>query len=535
VLPKVIPKRGFGGYRLKDEAGKDLPDPLAKLAWSGNDQQIAELVANALNHLRNIAGAQGGALRDFPQAAAAWRALATKPPIAEAVRAQRLLAETAFNERKLVQALYHYERGVELDPAWPEGRFNAALVAAELEYYGEAVEQMRAYLELAPNAPDAQDAHDNIAIWQDKAAQQAVKSSDVQPRRQNGWPGFSNRRETVRKLLNEAKRKNRMSRFIRIAGQIMVLSLAAAATAVLAQEIATPAMSVCLARRTVVTELQRVQTTYHPSLKSAPSSIVFTVGELRFQAEPTTYKNLLPPGDYTVDLKTLGEVTVVIDGALYGPRVGGTDPRYGNSRIRSERDVSENLSTAILGFLTWTAESENSTRDAQSFANAINALRVYARTFVPTRDLPPPCFTGKDDQGRIWTEFQKRAAAWRVLTAKPPISDDVKQRRLLAEDAYQQKQFDTAAAEYEAGLEIDPLWVQGHFNAAVIYGELKDYDDAVWHMRCYLELMPNAPDAQAARDQMLLWQAKLEQQAAAPAAQQEQPTPQEAMHHTHSH
>jgi hypothetical protein len=34
-------------------------------------------------------------------------------------------------------------------------------------------------------------------------------------------------------------------------------------------------------------------------------------------------------------------------------------------------------------------------------------------------------------------------------------------------------------------------------------------------MRCYLELMPNAPDAQDARDQMLLWQAKAEQQAVA--------------------
>jgi hypothetical protein len=31
-------------------------------------------------------------------------------------------------------------------------------------------------------------------------------------------------------------------------------------------------------------------------------------------------------------------------------------------------------------------------------------------------------------------------------------------------------------------------------------------------MRCYLELTPNAPDAQSAHDQMLLWQARAEQQ-----------------------
>jgi tetratricopeptide (TPR) repeat protein len=151
---------------------------------------------------------------------------------------------------------------------------------------------------------------------------------------------------------------------------------------------------------------------------------------------------------------------------------------------------------------------------AQAFANALNTLRLYARNFDPTRGLPPPCYLARDEQARIWAEFQKRAVAWRALPAKPPISDDVKQHRLLAEDAYQQKQFDTAAAEYEAGLEIDPLWAQGHFNAAVIYGELKDYDDAVWHMRCYLELVPDAPDAQESRDQMLLWQGKAKQQVA---------------------
>jgi len=49
----------------------------------------------------------------------------------------------------------------------------------------------------------------------------------------------------------------------------------------------------------------------------------------------------------------------------------------------------------------------------------------------------------------------------------------------------------------------------------VIYGELKDYDDAIWHMRCYLELMPDAPDSQQSRDQMLLRQGKAKQQAAA--------------------
>ncbi len=176
-LPQVSVKRGFGVYKLKDEAGKDFP--VNHLAWQC--QEPAESVAKAINHLRNMAGEQGLALRNLPQAAAAWRALSPKPELPEEVRAQRLLAETAFKEGKLGKALYHYENGVELYPVWPEGRFNAALMAAELKFYSEAVEHMRAYLELVPDSPDAPSARDQIVIWQDKATEKARESMQDQP------------------------------------------------------------------------------------------------------------------------------------------------------------------------------------------------------------------------------------------------------------------------------------------------------------------------------------------------------------------
>jgi len=180
-LPQVSAKRGLGGiYRVKDEAGKDLPEPFDHLVWY--DEGTAELFADALNHLRDMAGEQGMALRNLPQTAEAWRALPQKPPVPEEVRGQRLLAETAFNERKLEKALYHYERGLELYPVWPEGRFNAALIAAELHSYGVAVEHMRAYLELVPDAPDAPSARDQVVIWQDKAAEAAVQAKNAEQR-----------------------------------------------------------------------------------------------------------------------------------------------------------------------------------------------------------------------------------------------------------------------------------------------------------------------------------------------------------------
>jgi len=42
-----------------------------------------------------------------------------------------------------------------------------------------------------------------------------------------------------------------------------------------------------------------------------------------------------------------------------------------------------------------------------------------------------------------------------------------------------------------------------------LLGEAADYAEAVRHMRSYLELVPDAPDANVARDRLIIWQDKL--------------------------
>ena len=107
-----------------------------------------------------------------------------------------------------------------------------------------------------------------------------------------------------------------------------------------------------------------------------------------------------------------------------------------------------------------------------------------------------------------WADFQQKAAAWRALPVKPALSDDVKRERLLAENAVSEKRFQDAVSHYEAGLKLNPMWPEGHFNAALVSAELTNYDKAVWHMRAYLELVPNAPDTRSAREQIVIWQDK---------------------------
>jgi hypothetical protein len=151
---------------------KSPPEVAAMFGYCGSRYSCENFfLAKMLNRVREFSLQTNSPLHNFSQAAAAWRALPQRPPISDAVRVQRMLAEEALKQGQPYMALYYYESGLEKDPLWPEGYFNAALVAASLEIYEQAAEHMHAYLELMPNAPDAQKARDQIAMWQYKAGQ----------------------------------------------------------------------------------------------------------------------------------------------------------------------------------------------------------------------------------------------------------------------------------------------------------------------------------------------------------------------------
>jgi hypothetical protein len=105
----------------------------------------------------------------FRRHAAEWRRLAERPALPEAVHREQVLGEYAVHEKDNAGALDHYERGLAAYDTWPEGWFNAALISAELQDYPTAVDYMKRYLELVPDAPDARNARDQVTIWEEKA------------------------------------------------------------------------------------------------------------------------------------------------------------------------------------------------------------------------------------------------------------------------------------------------------------------------------------------------------------------------------
>jgi tetratricopeptide (TPR) repeat protein len=65
-----------------------------------------------------------------------------------------------------IDAARLYRDALRTAPAWAEGHFNLGLLYGELELYPEAITEMRRYLYLAPNAPDARAVQDRIYEWE---------------------------------------------------------------------------------------------------------------------------------------------------------------------------------------------------------------------------------------------------------------------------------------------------------------------------------------------------------------------------------
>jgi hypothetical protein len=106
--------------------------------------------------------------------------------------------------------------------------------------------------------------------------------------------------------------------------------------------------------------------------------------------------------------------------------------------------------------------------------------------------------------------FRVQVAAWRALPVKPALSADANKQRVLAESYLREKDFKSAIEHYELGLKDAPMWPEGWFNLALLYGETGNFRKAADRMKHYLELLPDSPDAVAAHDKIIIWEDKAE-------------------------
>lgn len=114
----------------------------------------------------------------FREAVRRYREMPVKPSLPEEARKFKVQAESAFNRKDFDDAADRYLDALKIAPWWPEGYFNRALILGETGRYRKAVEEMRKYLVIVPDAPDAREAQDKIYEWEGlvrKAGSQPVE------------------------------------------------------------------------------------------------------------------------------------------------------------------------------------------------------------------------------------------------------------------------------------------------------------------------------------------------------------------------
>lgn len=102
-------------------------------------------------------------------ASAQWRNLPVRPPLPRVTDTHRKRAELAYQANDLVTAYLEYDAGLASYLLWPEGWFNSSMIAAKRDEYQDAANRAGLYLELSPNAPDADSVRARIAEWTERA------------------------------------------------------------------------------------------------------------------------------------------------------------------------------------------------------------------------------------------------------------------------------------------------------------------------------------------------------------------------------
>ncbi len=103
----------------------------------------------------------------FSSLAAKYRELTVKPAITEEQRKYIVQANSFAKEKLYSQAIEAYKNALAIDQvAYPVAYYNLALLLAETKDFKLAVRNMKKYLLLLPDAPDARAAQDKIYEWE---------------------------------------------------------------------------------------------------------------------------------------------------------------------------------------------------------------------------------------------------------------------------------------------------------------------------------------------------------------------------------
>jgi len=104
--------------------------------------------------------------------------------------------------------------------------------------------------------------------------------------------------------------------------------------------------------------------------------------------------------------------------------------------------------------------------------------------------------------------FEKNAAEYRALKVKPPISEEQRKFIVQANAFNEKKMYNDAIKLYEKAIGLDQTaYPAAYSNLALLSAQVKQYETAIFHMKKYLLLVPEAADARGAQDKIYEWEA----------------------------
>lgn len=113
----------------------------------------------------------------FQEIVTKYLAAKPKPVLSEEAHKYKVQAEFMVQQKQLGKAMELYDKALNIAPWWPEGHFQLALLLGDTKKYRDASQEMKRYLMLAPDGPDARTAQDKIYQWELVVVPEAGKTS----------------------------------------------------------------------------------------------------------------------------------------------------------------------------------------------------------------------------------------------------------------------------------------------------------------------------------------------------------------------
>jgi tetratricopeptide (TPR) repeat protein len=103
--------------------------------------------------------------------------------------------------------------------------------------------------------------------------------------------------------------------------------------------------------------------------------------------------------------------------------------------------------------------------------------------------------------------FEPVAAQYRALAVKPAVSEEQRKLIVQANALTQQKEYSKAMAQYHKAIALDrTAYPEAYFNLALLAAQEHLPVSAIFYMRHYLLLRPDAKDARSAQDKIYEWE-----------------------------